>query len=136
MSNYCHHKNECHRLSNLICPCPVQLQTLDPILRHSCNASNMTWSHFQMFLKTGVLKNVENFKRKHLCWILFLIKLQAFRKLIFAYIGIFQRCIQKPAKHLRWGYSQKKLTSWKLPSIFANGSILYVWQGSGYASVF
>ena len=33
-------------------------------------------SRSQMFFKIGVLKNFENFTRKHLCWSLFLIKLQ------------------------------------------------------------
>ena len=36
-------------------------------------------SRSQMFLKIGVLKNFVIFTGKHLCWILFLIKLQAFR---------------------------------------------------------
>ena len=31
----------------------------------------------EMFFKTGVLKNFANFTGKHLCWSLFLIKLQA-----------------------------------------------------------
>ena len=31
----------------------------------------------QMFLKIDVLRNFESFTRKHLCWSLFLIKLQA-----------------------------------------------------------
>ena len=30
----------------------------------------------QMFFKIGVLKNFANFTRKHLCWNLFIIKLQ------------------------------------------------------------
>ena len=33
----------------------------------------------QMFFKVGVLKNFANFTGKHLCWSLFLIKLQAWR---------------------------------------------------------
>ena len=33
----------------------------------------------QMFFKTGVLKNFANFTGKHLCWSLFLIKLQVFQ---------------------------------------------------------
>ena len=33
-------------------------------------------SRSQMFFKIGILKNFANFKRKHLCWSLFLIKLQ------------------------------------------------------------
>ena len=31
----------------------------------------------KMFFKTGAIKNLANFTRKHLCWSLFLIKLQA-----------------------------------------------------------
>ena len=34
-----------------------------------------------VFLKIDVLKNFENFTGKHLCWSLFLVKLQAFRPL-------------------------------------------------------
>ena len=34
-------------------------------------------SHSHMFLKTYVLRNLTNFTRKHLCWSLFLIMLQA-----------------------------------------------------------
>ena len=34
-------------------------------------------SHSQMFLKIDVLRNFASFTRKHLCWSLFLIKLQA-----------------------------------------------------------
>ena len=42
----------------------------------------MTWSTVlkqssQMFFKIGVLKNLAYFKGKHVCWSLFLIKLQA-----------------------------------------------------------
>ena len=33
----------------------------------------------EVFYKKGVFKNVSNFIGKHLCWIFFLIKLQAFR---------------------------------------------------------
>ena len=36
-------------------------------------------SHQRCSLKKGVLKNLANFTEKHLCWSLFLIKLQAFR---------------------------------------------------------
>ena len=36
-------------------------------------------SRSQMLFKIGVLKNFSIFTRKHLCWILFLIKLQAWR---------------------------------------------------------
>ena len=40
----------------------------------SCTSRN---SHLQMFFKTGVLKNLAIFTEKHLCWSLFLAKLQA-----------------------------------------------------------
>ena len=36
-------------------------------------------SRSQMFFKVGVLKNFVSFTGKHLCWSLFLIKLQAWR---------------------------------------------------------
>ena len=36
-------------------------------------------SHTQMFFKIGVLRNIAIFTEKHLCWSLFLIKLQALR---------------------------------------------------------
>ena len=36
-------------------------------------------SRLQMFFKIGVLKNFANFTGKHLCWSLFLIKLQGWR---------------------------------------------------------
>ena len=36
-------------------------------------------SHLRCSVKKGVLKNFSNFTRKHLCWRLFLIKLQVFR---------------------------------------------------------
>ena len=39
----------------------------------------VTSSHRRCSVKKGVLKNFANFKGKHLCWSLFLIKLQAFR---------------------------------------------------------
>ena len=39
-------------------------------------------SRSQMFFKIGALKNFANFKGKHLCWSLFLIKLQAPRPTI------------------------------------------------------
>ena len=39
-------------------------------------------SRSQMFFKIGALKNFANFTEKHLCWSLFLIKLQAWRTLI------------------------------------------------------
>ena len=39
-------------------------------------------SRSQMFLKIGVLKNVANFTGIHLCWSLFLIKLQSWRPAI------------------------------------------------------
>ena len=35
-------------------------------------------SRSQMFFRVGVYKNFANFTGKHLCWSLFLIKLQAF----------------------------------------------------------
>ena len=38
-------------------------------------------SHSHVFFKRGVLKNFANIRGKHLCWSLFLIKLQAFRLL-------------------------------------------------------
>ena len=34
---------------------------------------------WKVFFKVGLLKNFANFTAKHLCWSLFLIKLQAFR---------------------------------------------------------
>ena len=37
-------------------------------------------SRLQIFFKIGVLKNFTKFSGKHLCWSLFLIKLQAFRR--------------------------------------------------------
>ena len=37
---------------------------------------NKSSSRFQMLLKMGILKNVAIFTEKHLCWDLFLIKLQ------------------------------------------------------------
>ena len=39
--------------------------------------SQLKNSHRQCSVKEGVLKNFSNFTRKHLCWSLFLIKLQA-----------------------------------------------------------
>ena len=36
----------------------------------------------QIFFKIDVLKNFANFKGKHLCWSLFLIKLQVFKPII------------------------------------------------------
>ena len=36
-----------------------------------------------MFLKIDVIKNFEIFKRKHLCWSFFLIKLKAYEQLFY-----------------------------------------------------
>ena len=49
---------------------------------------NTGWAHdkiscSQMFFKLVVFKNFANFTGKHLCWSLFLIKLQAFRPAAF-----------------------------------------------------
>ena len=38
-------------------------------------------SHSQMFFKIDIFKNLKNFTGKHQCWSLFLIKLQAWRRL-------------------------------------------------------
>ena len=50
-------------------------------------------SRLQMFFKVGALKNFAIFTEKHLCWILCLIKLQAFRPAILlkrnSYLGVF-----------------------------------------------
>ena len=40
-------------------------------------------SLLQVFFKIGVLKNFTTFKEKHLCWSLFLIKLQAWRPTLY-----------------------------------------------------
>ena len=40
-------------------------------------------SHSQMFFKIGVLKKSAHFTRKHLCWSLFLIKLQTWKETAF-----------------------------------------------------
>ena len=49
----------------------------DIIFWEETNRSNLS----QMFFKVDVLKNFTNFARKHQCWSLFLIKLQAWRRL-------------------------------------------------------
>ena len=49
----------------------------------------------QMFFKIGVLKNIANFTGKHLCWSLFLIKLQAYEICEILKNTLF-------TEHLRW----------------------------------
>ena len=49
---------------------------LDNGTRHYSNSRR---SHRRCSVEKGTLKNFENFTGKHLCWRLFLIKLQAFR---------------------------------------------------------
>ena len=59
-----------------------------------------------MFFKIGVLKNFANFAGKHLCWSLFLIKLQAYSKQkqsclhMFFKIGVLKNCVNFTGKHL------------------------------------
>ena len=52
----------------------IQKQQLTSVLQKSC----LRGSRFQMFFKTGVLKNFAIFTKKHQCWSLFK-KLQAWR---------------------------------------------------------
>ena len=47
-------------------------------------------SRWQMFFNIGVLKNIPIFTGKHLCWSLFLIKLQAWRIYSCEYFKIFK----------------------------------------------
>ena len=56
--------------------CSVALGQLNPIYKKGRS------SHWRCSVKKGVLKNFVNFTGKHLCWSLFLIKLQAFRPAI------------------------------------------------------
>ena len=59
-------------------------------------------SRWQMFFKTVVLKNLANFTGKHLCWNLFLIKLQASGLCKFIKKRLQHRCFAvKLAKFLR-----------------------------------
>ena len=46
------------------------------------NKTRSRSSRWQIFIKVGVLKNVAIFTGKHLCWNLFLIKMQAWRSLL------------------------------------------------------
>ena len=48
------------------------------LLEYSCSGSCKS-SRLHMFFKMGVLKNFTIFTEKHLCWSLFLIRLQAWR---------------------------------------------------------
>ena len=84
----------------------IQLTTLSTTLHYSVNYQK------QMFFKMGILKNLANFTGKHLCWSLFLIKLQAFQACNFIKKRLQHRCfpmkfakfIRTPflKEHLRW----------------------------------
>ena len=54
-----------------------------------------------MFFKKGVLKNFAVFTEKHLCWSLFLIKLQAFRASKFLRRAFLQNTIPRHKGH-KW----------------------------------
>ena len=45
-----------------------------------CSRCEDCSSHLQIFFRIDVLKNLGIFTGKHLCWSLFLVKLQAFRQ--------------------------------------------------------
>ena len=62
-------------------------------------------SHFHIFSKIGVLKNVTNFTQKHLCWSCFLIKLQALHKSkTHVFLWNLKFFLRTPffAEHLQW----------------------------------
>ena len=56
-------------------------------------------SRSQMFFEIGVLKNLRSFTEKHMCWSLFLIKLQAS-----CFPVKFRKFLRRPfvTEHLRW----------------------------------
>ena len=58
-------------------------------------------THQWCFVKNGVLKSIENFAGKYLCWCLFLIKLQAVLESLFSKIVGLQACkfIKKRLQH-------------------------------------
>ena len=47
------------------------------------NCFTVTKKNLEVFYKKAILKNFANFKEKHLCWSLFLIKLHAFYRTSF-----------------------------------------------------
>ena len=55
-----------------------------------------------MFFEIGVLKNFANFAGKHLCWSLFLIKLQAYSKQKQSFAHVLKNFVNFPEKHLCW----------------------------------
>ena len=61
-------------------------------------------SRSQMFFKIGVFKNFKIFTGKHLCWSLFLLKLQAFRQpaVVFCKKGVLKNFANFTGKHLCW----------------------------------
>ena len=58
-------------------PLPYKILSYAPVTDHEQTRARSRL--LQMFSRIGVLKNFSNFTWKHLCWILFLIKSQAFR---------------------------------------------------------
>ena len=77
-------------------------QKMQPLGNKSMERS----SRSLMFFEIGVLKNFANFAGKHLCWSLFLIKLQAYSKQkqsclhMFFKIGVLKNCVNFTGKHL------------------------------------
>ena len=55
-----------------------------------------------MFFEIGVLKNFANFAGKHLCWSLFLIKLQAYSKQKQSFAHVLKNFVNFTGKHLCW----------------------------------
>ena len=54
------------------------------------------------FFEIGALKNFANFTGKHLCWSLFLIKLQAYSKQKQSFAHVLKNFVNFTGKHLRW----------------------------------
>ena len=61
-----------------------------------------------MFFKIGILKKFENFTEKHLCWSLFLIKLQDFRRCVQVNVGPCSLLACKPYMSSRVNIEQKE----------------------------
>ena len=68
-------------LNNQFTQFSISLSNILALTLVQCCSQNLNYkiSRSQMFLKTGVLKNFAILTGNHLCWNLFLIKLQPFR---------------------------------------------------------
>ena len=88
-------------------------------------------THQWCFVKNGVLKSIENFAGKYLCWCLFLIKLQAVLESLFSKIVGLQACkfIKKRLQHRFFsGKFAKFVRTLILKNICEMAAFIFYWQ--------